>query len=120
MATVLNIADFHHGETLVITLSAKNPDGSVITNAANQTVTWQISNKEDGPAVLSFDTAPQVVLQDAPTGVWDLSLQFADYNTFLRETKTYYYNVWTTDLSGTNLLQVKGTLAMGSSINPAE
>jgi hypothetical protein len=112
-----NIKTFYYGETLQFTIAAKNRDGGVIDNPASQTLTFWIGLTPDGDPVLTFNSAPEVSLADAGSGVWLVSVSFADYSATLKEGRIYYYNLTTTFGTDDPILQLEGELILQKAIN---
>ena len=111
MAIEEDIDTFHEGEGLALTLAAKNRDGSVITTPASQTITFEIATKKGGPASLTFNSSPQVVLTDSGTGTWTIAPTASDLST-MTEGKTYYYNIRSQLGAADPILQKKGKLVI--------
>lgn len=106
------------GDTIDITVYAKNRDGTALINAASQTMTMTISATFNGAPVLEFNASPQITLQDTPTAEFLIRLQGSDYVT-LTEDVRYFYNIWTDDGATLQLLQNYGEFMVRSSIEPS-
>ncbi len=119
MAKTQDIKTFSKDETVEVTLLLRNRDGTVITSAATVAVDLVISKDGTSDAVYEFDTTPQIILADAPTGQWNVTLEPADVVN-LKEGAEYRYDVWSTGSGGTpRLHQITGVLQLQKSTPPS-
>lgn len=109
MADIKNITDFSKGEQFQVKVLARNRDGTPLSDAANTTFEFIISDEVGGVALLTFNSSPQIILTDAAAADWAISLSPADLTTLTEETK-YWYEVWTTSAGGIEVHQNKGAL----------
>jgi hypothetical protein len=113
----LDITEFSYGETLTFTIAAKDRDGSVITTPGSQTLTLWIGNTLGGAAALEFNSSPEVVLSDAGTGTWLVSVPYASYSSTLSEGRVYYYNLTTKLGSDDPILQKSGKIRLQAALD---
>jgi hypothetical protein len=106
---------FYKGEAVQITVMAKNPDGTVISNTASQTIIFTIGASVGAEPTLSFDD--RFSLEDGPTGEYSIDVSDADLTTLV-EGKTYFYNIWTKHLTDDPRLQSYGKFVLQKSIAP--
>lgn len=115
MAPTLQTLTFRHGETVQISISAKERDGTTaLASAGSATLYLTIAAAEDADPLYQFSSSPQVVLGDGPTARWDVTLAPADVP-LLTEARTYFLNVWTVR-TGTVIFQARATLTLAASI----
>lgn len=112
-----DLTEFYHGETIEFTVAAKDRDGSVITTPGSQTLTFWIGNTQGGAALLEFSASPEVVLSDAGTGVWLVSIPFSAYSDDLNESSVLYYNITTKLGSDDPIMQKSGRLLLKPAID---
>lgn len=116
MATQLNIEETHKGESLIICLEAKNPDGTTISFPEEQEVILTIAKTATGEPFLQFDEEPRIALTDAADGKWLIEIEAAALEG-LQENRVYHYNIWTRR-NGRDWLQGYGRLKRLESIAP--
>ena len=114
MAARVDITAFSKGEDFQIEVTANNRDRTPIDNAATQTFEFIISSEAGAVALLTFNTTPQIVLADADTGLWQISLSPVDLTT-LTELTDYWYEIWTTSAGGIEIHHIKGILNLNTS-----
>ena len=117
LVTPVNITEFYWGEPITLTLLAKDPDGTVITTPASQTIKMTIGRTKGGTALLDFDD--KGTLEDAGTGEFTVALAVSDYSSTLTEGQTYYYSLWSQLSSNDPRLQKWGKLVLGPAIAAA-
>ena len=117
MTTAQDLSDyFYKGETATITLLAKNPNGSVISNPTDQTIIITIGSSLNSDPILQFND--RFVLEDVPTGNFSISLSDADMDSLV-EGKVYFYNLWSKYLTADPRLQTYGKFVLQRSIKPS-
>jgi hypothetical protein len=113
MPSSVDITQYFKGEHVEITFFAKDRDNSPLDNAASATITMTVAETTNGAPFVTFSTASDITLVDAPTAEFLISLSATDL-TPLMEGRTYYYNIW----SGTTqkTLQAFGKFLLQPSI----
>ena len=117
MAKNKNIENTHKGEPVEILFQAKNGDGTVITDPANQTVIVTIGRTPKGEPILRFDQSPQIILLSVSDGEWFIQLAESALAGLVEE-KTYHYNIWTRAAGGEPRLQAFGRLKRLPAVGP--
>jgi hypothetical protein len=115
MATKVDIIGFHKGEAVSITLLAKEPDGTVLANAASTVITMRIGTSVGGDADLIFSTTEgSITLTDGPTAEFAILLTPTGLTNAI-EGKLYKHNIWS-GTGATSLLQAKGAFLLQQSM----
>lgn len=117
MTTPLDITSFHHGETVRFSINAKSRDGSIISNAANQTLTFLIGATPGGDPIIEANSSPQVVLVDAADGTYLVAVPASSYAAQLSEDTLYHYMITTTAPGEEPIVQRYGKFQFKPSIN---
>ena len=117
MAQTYDITEPHKGEAIAILLDAKDPDGTVISDPANQTITITVSETVNGPPLenFTFSESPYVLLTEVQTGQYFIQLT-SNLTASLTEGLTYYYNIWSQLNGEPKRLQAKGKIVLNGSI----
>ena len=117
MALEKDIVDvFHKGETVSITLKARNPDGNIISSPLDQEVYFTLSDTPGGTAIYTgTKTGGDVVVTDEDCGKYLIQVLPASL-TAIADGTEYFYNVWTGNPPGVLLLQAKGKFKLQESI----
>ena len=117
MGLAKNLLDFHIGETIRITVLAKERDGSVLDSPATATMSVHIALTAGDLAIHVFNTVPEVTLTDEPTAEFAIVLPAATIPTIL-EGKVYRFDVFTTSSGGDILHQAGGALRLKPAVEP--
>ncbi len=119
MVARINIDDFSKGEDLAFPVYMRNKDETVILNAASQQIDFVIVDLLTRAIVVEFNSSPQVVLADAGTGDWTITLSRVDLAS-LNHTDEYEYNVFSTSNNGAGerLHQLIGLFTLDRSGEP--
>ena len=117
MASEVDITDFSKGENVQFSSAMLNRDQTPIDDAANVTVEFVISLSPTKDMLLKFDSSPQIILQDAPTGMYNFDFADTDFD-ILTAGKPYRYEIWTTSAAGVEIHQVEGSLILSPATGP--
>lgn len=95
MPAPFNLNGFAHGETVQFSVRARRPGGAVLTTPGTATVILTIGATVEGEPIVQFSTGTgHIVLADAGTAEFDVTLQPADLAE-IAEGTAYWYNIWT-------------------------
>lgn len=117
MGTVANLLEFAAGETIRITVLAKNRDGTALTGAATQTMAINIAKSTSSAILYSFDSSPQISLTTELTAEFTIAIA-ASAIPLLLEGVTYRYDIYTTSSGADVLHQVGGVLKLLPAAEP--
>ncbi len=117
MGLAINLLEFHIGETIRITVLAKERGGSALASAATATMSVHIADSAASLAIHVFNTTPEVTLTDAPTANFTIVLPVATIPTLLEGT-VYRYDIYTTSSGGDILHQAGGALVLKPAVEP--
>ena len=115
MGLAANLTDFQFGETVRVTVLAKERDGAALDSAATATMTLKIAEFVADDAIYMFTTTPQITLTDEPTADFTIALTAADIALIL-EGVSYRWDVWTTSAGADVLHQAGGVLNLRSAV----
>ena len=93
------ISMFKQGEGIQMTFTLRNravaPEtvGTPLVDAANQAISFVISDRETELAVVEFLSPIDIVLADAVAGIWDVDLKVADLAAIVAD-KEYDFDIW--------------------------
>jgi hypothetical protein len=116
MGAVADLDGWRVGETLRLTVSAREQDGTALASPDTATLSFVVGPPRLGPVLLSFDAAPQIVLTDAVESIWTVSLSPVDLAP-LGWGIAYRYDIWS-DQGAVRLHQIGGTLYLQPSVLP--
>jgi hypothetical protein len=109
------ITNFFKGESIELTVLAKNNDGTTLTDPADYSLLLTVGVNAGAVPFVEFNS--HYTLIDPPTATFNITVPNAEL-TDLLEGKTYYYNIWSQGLSGDPRLQCKGKIVLNKSIAP--
>ena len=107
--------NFFKGETVELTVLAKNLDGTPLTNPADYSLIFTVGLTAEAIPFLEFPS--NYTLIDAPTAAFNITLTATELATMV-EGRNYYYNIWSQGLTGDPRLQCKGKIVLNKSIAP--
>jgi len=113
MGLAANLINFKFGETVRVSVLAKERDGTVLANADTATMTFKLAALDTGVAIHTFTTTPEINLTDIPTADFTIVLPTATIPLIL-EGVSYRWDIWTTSVGGDVLHQAGGVLNLGS------
>lgn len=114
--TLEHISEFAFGETVQFSILAKNrgetaAERTALSSPATQTVRLRISRTPRGDALLTFTTGGSgIVLGDAATARFDVTLAPDDYTDTLKEGRLYFWEAESESAGGVIINQKRGTL----------
>ena len=115
MGVVVNLLDFAIGETVRITVLAKERDGTVLLSPGTATMTLNIAALPADTPIVTFNTTPEITLTDTPTSDFTIALPTAAIPLIL-EGITYRYDIYTASAGGDVLHQAGGALRLKPAI----
>ena len=118
MVATHDIKTFSKGEDVKFSILLKNRDGTPLSDAATQTISFVISDKLTGATLAEFNTTPEIILADAPTANWTVTLLRAALAALTQEV-AYEFNVWSTSAASWRVLQITGTFTLLQADSPA-
>ncbi len=117
MGLALNLLEFQIGETIRITVLAKERDGSVLASASTATMALHIALLPADVAIYVFNTTPEITLADEPTADFTIALPAATIPLLL-EGVAHRFDIFTTSAGGDVLHQAGGVLKLKPAIEP--
>ena len=115
MGSTVNLTAFRFGETVRVSLLAKERDGTVLDSPASATMTFKIAGSVADDAIHTFTTTPEITLADEPTSDFTIVLPAATIPLVL-EGVSYRWDAWTTSVGGDVLHQSGGVLNLRSTV----
>lgn len=119
MGLAKNLLDFQIGETIRITVLAKERDGSVLNTPATATMSVHIALSPSDLAIHVFNTTPEVTLTDETAAEFTIVLPATAIPTLLEDT-VYRYDIYTTSAGDDILHQAGGALKLKPAVEPVE
>ncbi len=117
MGLAKNLLDFQIGETIRISVLAKERDESALASPATATMSVHIALTTSNTAIYVFNTTPEVTLTDAPTAEFTIVLP-ATTIPLLLEGVTYRYDIFSTSAGADVLHQAGGAFKLNPAVEP--
>ena len=115
MANNVDIEMFAKDEYVVISINAKNRDGTALTDADTHLISFVISYDRGGDPLLTFSTdTGHIVLDDLANARFLLHLDPSDLSTIEQDT-VMWYHLWSEKTPATPVLQAYGKFTLQES-----
>lgn len=120
MSAEVDITTFSDGEDIIIEVFAKDDEGNALTDTGNETIRLNVARNKTAAPVLSVDTSPQVVLTNAGTAHWTITLDAVnDLLNVIEPGRAYVFSIWSINGStGRTYHQAEGRLVYQPSVGP--